>query len=164
MIPMPTPQAQPAEAKHKDQDRLIQRMVTLSSMLSKLGLDFEDFDEEDVQRELGRLPKDSEDYLDFQAKARETESKGDVGAQDDYYEFDLGFEPFNPNEDVEKAVNEAQVAAMPPQEQVVAGMPSPLAPPQPVQPQQPQGPFPMPTQPPGIMEPKEVTAMGTASV
>jgi hypothetical protein len=152
MIPMPTPQAQPTEAKHKDQDRLIQRMVTLSSMLGKLGLDFEDFDEEDVQRELGRLPKDSDDYLDFQIanKPRQAEAKVVAEAEDDYYEFDLGFEPFNPNEDVEKAVNEAQVAAMP----------SPLVAPQP---QQPQGPFPMPTKP-GIVEPKEVTAMGTALV
>jgi cytochrome c556 len=152
MIPMPTPQVQQAPEKHRDQDRLMQRMITLSSVLSQLGLDFEDFDEEDVKRELDRLPKDSEDYLDFQAKARETESKGDVGAQDDFYEFDLGFEPFNPNEDVEKAVNDTQVAAML----------SPLA--QPATPA-PQGPFPMSMpDPKKVKEPSEVTAMGTASV
>lgn len=99
------------ETKHKDHDRLVQRMITLQSVLSQLGFD-EDFDEEDIKRELSRLPKDSEDFLDF-SRAQKKQEEAPKGEEESKFEID--FTPFNPNEAGEEEVQKTLEETLPAQ-------------------------------------------------
>ena len=93
------------DEKHKDHDRLVQRMLVLQSVLSKLGFE-EDFDEEDIKREYANLPKDSEDYLDFRIAQDKAEKAKEEAKDDEYVSFDLGYEPFKPDDSEESSTEE----------------------------------------------------------
>lgn len=116
MIPSPTPTPED-QARMKEVDKLTNRMGALQFMLSRLGFTDYQFDEEDIDRERQRMPE-GDDFMEFRVPAAVNKQEAkQQEPQTDYIEFDLGFEPFNPDS-VEEApeqasLNKAQTGAVP---------------------------------------------------
>jgi len=107
MIPSPTPTPED-QARMKEVDKLTNRMGALQFMLSRLGFTDYQFDEEDINRERQRMPE-GDDFMEFRVPAAVNKQEAkQQEPQTDYIEFDLGFEPFNPDS-VEEAPEQASL-------------------------------------------------------